>query len=258
MRKRWLSAILVASAVSAAAPPAFAQSAHGLADKGNLILTADRLVPLFSYERTSTTFQRGNNTTETDAVSRTSTMLLFSSPLDRQTVHTVPRAAADFTVIDRLTVGGFVALGFGLGGSNSQEVVTGNTRNTSEASAGGGTLVGLGPRVGYILPLSDVLAVWLRGGFSFYSLSNRNYEDDNNNRVKVSTTTTSFSIDLDPQLAIVPVEHFYFGVGPLVNIPVAGSRNITSDRGNTTTSVSNDFSQLHIGINACVGGWLSF
>ncbi len=256
MRNRWLLSVLLGSAVSAAAPDAFAQ-AKGFGDKHHLILTADRLVPVFSVERTSTTFQRGNNATQTDSVTRTSTMLLFSSPLERLTVHTVPRVGVDFTVIDRLTVGGFVAFGLGLGGSNKTEVVTGATRNEASLDAGDGTLFGIGPRVGYILPLADVLALWLRGGFSFYAQTNRDYDFDNNNRVRRSLTTTSFSIDLDPQLAIVPIEHFYFSFGPLLNIPVAGSRKIERQEGAGTTSVTNDFSQFHVGINASLGGWFN-
>jgi hypothetical protein len=247
---------LVLTILTVAPRSAEAQRAHGMADKGHLFLAADRIMPILAVERTSTSFQQ-NDATITDSVSRTSTVLMLSSPLDRLTVHTIPRAGVDYAVIDHLTVGGFVALGFGLGGSNSREVVRPNVKNETSQDAGTGTLVGVGPRVGYILPVGDVLALWLRGGLSFYSLSNRAYVDENNVQVRNSTTTTSLSLDLDPQLSIVPTEHFFLGVGPLVNIPITGSRSVESVRGNQTTKVSNDFSQLHIGISASIGGWLS-
>lgn len=256
MRTRWLLATLSSLVATSLAPEARAQ-AHGFADKSHLILTADRLVPLLSVERTSTEFQQGNATV-TDSTSRTSTVLLLSNPLDRLTVHTLPRVAADFTVIDHLTVGGFFAFGLGLGGSNDREVVNGATTTQRSEDAGSGTVIGLGPRVGYILPFHDVLAVWLRGGFSFYSVSNRNYDDDNNNRIRVTSSITSFSIDIDPQLAIVPMEHFYFSVGPVLNIPIAGSRKVETVAGNTSTTTTNDFSQFHVGVNASLGGWFSF
>ena len=256
MRNRWVLSTLLASAISATASAASAQQAHGMADKGHLFLSADRLVPLLAIERTSTTFQQGNATV-TDSVSRTSSILLLSRPLDQLTVHTVPLVGVDYSVVDHLTVGGFLALGFGLGGSNTREVVNGATRNETSEDAGTGTLIGVGPRVGYILPLADVLALWLRGGVSLYSISNRTYDDDNNTRIRNSTTTTAFSLDVDPQLSIVPIEHFFFNVGPMLNIPVGGSRKVESQRNNTTTTVTNDFSQFHVGLNASIGGWLS-
>lgn len=256
MRIRGLLATLVGATISTTATVAGAQQAHGMADKGHLFLSADRLVPLLAIERTSTTFQQGNATV-TDSVSRTSTILLLSRPLDQLTVHTVPRVGVDYSVIDHLTVGGFLALGFGLGGSNTREVVNGATRNETSEDAGTGTLIGFGPRVGYILPVADMLGIWLRGGFSFYSISNRTYDDDNNNRVRNSITTTAFSLDVDPQLSIVPIEHFFFNVGPMLNIPVGGSRKVEAQRNNTTTTVTNDFSQFHVGLNASIGGWLS-
>ncbi len=81
---------------------------------------------------------------------------------------------------------------------------------------------------------------------------------DNNDVVTTrSTTDTLFSLDLDPQFAIVPVEHFFFHVGPLVNIPFGGSRSVQSTVGATTTTGSNDASVFHFGITAGLGGWIN-
>lgn len=260
MRKARLVGAALAGAlfvtVTTAARPAEAQQAHGMADRGHLFLAADRIMPVLSIERTSVSFDQ-NNATVTDSVTRTSTILMLSNPLDRLTFHTLPRAGIDYAIIDHLTLGGFVALGFGLGGSRTREVVGNNTRNETTVDEGTGTVFGFGPRVGYILPVADVLGIWLRGGVSFYSLSVRSNDDDNNNTVKVTSSVSAFSLDLDPQLTIVPTEHFFIGLGPLLNIPVAGSRTVETVRGNQTTKVSNDFSQFHIGINASIGGWLS-
>src|SRR5262249_33522524 len=143
-------------------------------------------------------------------------------------VHSLPRVAVDFTIIPRLTLGGAIAFGFGLGGSDESETIAGGVKVTRSADAPTATAIGLAPRVGDIIPLTEHLAFWPRAGFAFYSVSARSDQtigNDPNNVRTVSVTDTLFSLDLDPQLTIVPVEHFFFHVGPLINIPLSGSRS---------------------------------
>lgn len=261
MIARWTTAVVVAASITGLATPAQAQTASGhdakgLGNRHQLIVSADRLVPAFSYERVSIEEDVPNGT-RTTSTSGAGGMLLLGSPLRRLTPHTLPRAAVDFTVIDRLTIGGFIALGFGFGGDRSVEIVTPGAQTKTSFDTGSGVAFGFGPRVGYILPLTENLAFWPRGGLSVYKFTVNNDDDNNNVRRRISSSETNVSLDLDPQLAIVPLEHFFFHAGPVLNIPIAGSTSTTIESGATTTTVSNDLSSLHFGITAGLGGWFN-
>lgn len=248
-------------AVMAMKAPASAQEANGFGEKGQLILSADRLVPLFSYTRYSTTTTNGASTT-TDSTSNSSLSFLFGTEGGSavgSSVHTIPRVAFDITVIPRLTIGGAVVIGLGLGGTRRSETVAGSTTTTTEIDAPKQTVFGFAPRVGYILPLGDVLAFWPRGGFAFYSATAKqdvvNGNPPNQRTDTISATTSVFSLDLDPQLVIVPIKNVFFNVGPLVNVPLSGTVSTKTVSGNTTRETSNDFSLFHMGISAGLGGW---
>jgi hypothetical protein len=235
-----------------------AGDANGLGHKHQLIITADRLVPLVSYTRESVdSNELPQNTPRTDSLSGSSISLLWGNNFfDGQRIHSLPRVALDFTVIERLTVGGAIAFAVGLGGSQSTERERNGRTETTESDAPKSTVFGFVPRVGYILPLTEMLAVWPRGGMGIYTTRRKVYDDDNND-VSVTTGDTIFSLDLDPQLAIVPFEHFYFSVGPLVNIPLTASRKIETQRPNQTNTTSNDLHLFQFGITASLGGFFN-
>ena len=256
MKRRLVTFACVALAALAWSGRSEAQDAKGFGSKGQLIITADRLFPLFSYTSVSTT-ETNNNDTRTTTDKGSSFVLLLGQEPNVPSVHTVPRVAVDFTVIDRLTIGGDVVLAFGLGASEKVEDNNNGTTRTVTNDAPSRTIIGIGPRVGYILPLGDILAFWPRGGFSFYSVRDRSVETDNNGNTTRTTTNsdTIFSLDLDPQLVIVPIPHFFFHAGPLINIPLAGSQKNEVTMGGTTVSTSIDLSVFHFGISTGLGGW---
>jgi hypothetical protein len=256
--KRLVTFSCVALAALAWSERSEAQDAKGFGSKGQLIVSADRLFPLFSYTSVSVT-ETNNNVTTTTTDHGSSLVLLFGSEpgIGAVNPHTIPRAAVDFTVIDRLTLGGDVVLGFGLGGSHKVETNNNGTTRSFSNDAPTETVIGFGPRVGYILPLTDILAFWPRGGVSFYSVHTRTVVTDNQGNTQHTDTDTDtiFSLDLDPQLAIVPIPHFFFHAGPLINIPIGGSHKIERTTGNTTESTSDDLSIFHFGLSVGLGGW---
>jgi len=259
IRARTLAASTVLLAALAVAPSASAQEAHGFGEKHQLILSADRLMPFFSFTSASTTQTQGNATvTRTD--SGASLALLVGNEPTVGSLHTIPRVAFDVTVIDRLTVGGSFVLAFGLSRTLSTESVSNQGQTvTTERDAPKATLVGVAPRVGYIIPLGSAFAFWPRAGFAFYSRS-ESADQVNGQGVVVGKDTdslTAFSLDLDPQFAVVPIEHFFFTFGPIVNIPLTGSISHEEVRGPTTTNTSIDSSIFHLGINAAIGGWFN-
>jgi hypothetical protein len=235
---------------------AAAQEANGLGEKGELIITADRLMPLLSYSsQTVTTTQNGTDTKTSD--SGTSIALLFGSdPSIAVNPHTVPRIAIDYSVINHLTIGGSVVIGLGLGGSHKVETTNGSTNNTSKTDADKTTVFGFAPRVGYVLPLGSTFGFWPRAGIAYYSISSKaNITQGNGNNSTRTETYSVFSLDLDPQFVWVPLQHFFAHFGPIMNIPITGSQSVENDLGNSTNTTKNDFSVFHFGLSAGLGGW---
>lgn len=257
-----LAAVLLFAAKGASAQG----HANGFGEKGQLILTADRLVPVFSYTYGTVTHQQNNGETTTSSSGSGLSLLFGQNLADTGTrgvpinVHTIPRVAFDITVIRSLTVGAGVAFGFGLGGTNEVETRPNGGRATSTSNdAPTATAIGFTPRVGYIVPIGSVFAFWPRLGMGIYSISSSHEEPAPGNAVAtVKTNDTLFSLDLDPQFAIVPLEHFFFHVGPVVNIPLTGSRSGERTIGNNTTPLSSDDATMfNFGISAGLGGWFN-
>jgi len=260
--------LVIAGIFSAAAVVASSSDAHaaghanGFGEKGQLILSADRLVPLFNYTVGSVT-EPANGLELTDSTSGSGISLLFGRSLSVSevgnngpvNVHAVPRVAFDVTIIPRLTLGAAIAFGFGLGGTNEDEFVAGGGRQTRPTDSPTATAIGLAPRVGYILPLGDIFAFWPRLGFGFYSVST-SFETVNGQGAvqNNSVTDTLFSLDLDPQFVLVPLEHFFIHGGPLVNVPISGTRSRSSTAAPT---VSYDASLFNIGLSLGLGGWFN-
>lgn len=244
MQKRWLVSALVAASFVGFSSSASAQTANGFGSKGQLIVSADRLLPVFSYTSVTESQDIGGGRTQDTTVKGASIALLWGNEPGvnaSAAVHSTPRAGVDFTIIDRLTLGGSIALGFGFGN---------DTRPST-------TVFGVSPRAGYILPLTDMFAFWPRAGFSFYSVSSSQDTTVANQTVTQKTTGSTFSLDLDPQFAFVPFEHLFFNFGPTLNIPLTGTVTNSTSSGPSSGEHSNDMALWHFGLNAGIGGWFS-
>lgn len=247
---------LAAGLVASSASTAFAQDAKGFGRAGQLIVSADRLLPVFSFTSGTATNENNNITTDQN-VKGSSFGLLWGSSSGvpgEYRVHSTPRLGADFAVVDHLTIGGSIAFGVGFAGSQTTTTKAGGRTNEQSTDTPSTTIFGVAPRVGYVLPLADTFAFWPRAGVSFYTSGAAR---DGNNGASVSTTATAFSLDLDPQFVFVPLEHFFLQFGPMLNIPLAGSHKTETTTGGTTVSVSNDFTLWHLGVTAGLGGWFN-
>jgi len=258
--------LTIAAVVGSTADAEAAGHANGFGEKGQLILSADRLVPLFNYTNSSVT-QTQNNIDLTTSTSGSGISLLWGRSLSTDgsgarapvNVHAIPRVALDVTVIPRLTVGAAIAFGFGLGGTNEEEIAgPGGVRTPQRTDSPTATAIGLVPRVGYILPLGDIFAFWPRLGFGFYSVSSSSESITNSGATRtVRDTDTLFSLDLDPQFVLVPLEHFFIHGGPLVNVPISGSRSRSVIEGANTNRTSSDASLFNFGLSLGLGGWFN-
>ncbi|HVH47557.1 MAG TPA: hypothetical protein VM925_34715 [Labilithrix sp.] len=257
-----IAGVLAAAMFVASSDARAAGHANGFGEKGELILSADRLVPIFNYSYASVTVEGPNNLELTTSRSGSGISFLFgrnmASPEDPAlpiNVHTLPRVAFDIAIIRSLTIGAGIAFGVGLGGTDEREDPQGNAKRPVSGDAPTMTAIGLTPRVGYVLPLGNLFAFWPRAGFGFYSISGRSEAVDGNGIVISTTkrTDTLFSLDLDPQFALVPFEHFFIHAGPIVNIPISGSRSVRV--ANTPTEA--DTAVFNFGLSAGLGGWFN-
>ncbi len=232
---------------------ASADEANGFGEKTQLIVSVDRLMPAFSYTSQTVTATQGAATLKTTD-SGTSAAFLFGREPNLGAVHTIPRVAFDFTIVRHLTLGGSIAVAFGLGGTHEEDF--GNNNATRRTDAAKTSIIGLAPRIGYVLPLGNNFAFWPRAGFAFYSVSTK-FQTVTQGNVEVTTTNNDslLSLDLDPQFVWTPIAHFFFNFGPIVNVPLTGSRSVEVANGPTTTTTKNDLSVVHLGITAGLGGW---
>jgi hypothetical protein len=256
--KRRLTAVLATMGAACGlltTPLAHAQQRAEFGEKGDFILSADRLVPFFAFSHESADQPTGpgvNKAVQTET--QTSLSFFYGYTTDASDLfYTVPRVGLDYTIVPNVTLGGDLVLFFTLGHSNGSETDFNNgsstTTSTTQPST---TLFGIAPRGGYILGLSNVFSLWLRGGLSFYTLSQKTNNNNNNNGNNGNNSTTNsvhqFSLDLDPQFVITPVPHVGFTAGLTVDIPFAGGYSNENVNGGTTNTFSASSSVFYLGV----------
>jgi hypothetical protein len=222
-----LGTLLTTSLAKAEAKGAFGQ-------QGEFIVSADRLVPVFSFVSVSQTIPGVpapglNKVVETNSQTAFS-LLLGGTPgaPPEATFFTFPRLGLDYVVVPRITIGGDLLFYATLGGNSTTETDFANGASRSVTVSAPSTLVfGVAPRGGYILPLSDLFSLWLRGGFSFYTASTKTQNGTGNNAMTTSNNTNQLALDLDPQIVVTPLPHIGITAGLTADIPIAGGHSVT-------------------------------
>jgi hypothetical protein len=250
MLRTWMATGAFALVMTAAASSS-AQDARGFGTKGQLIFSADRLVPLFAYTSNKVSFGDGSS----QSVHSTSLSVLpnlngLGGSNNSPVFYNVPRLAFDYTIIDRLTLGGSIAFAVTPGAGVDSKDGAGRTVSTDAATT---TYFSIAPRVGYILPLSEMFAFWPRGGLSFHTLSTK-APDQNTTR---TDSFNQWAINLEAMFALVPVQNFFFLAGPVIDIPLTGTTKSEVTRNGATVSQSNDFSSFHTGLSVGLGGYIN-
>jgi hypothetical protein len=263
---RTLTAVGATLGVLLAAPLASAQANAGgtFGQQGQFIVSADRLFDLFAFSRNQQDLfnpNPGDNKT-TQTSTQTSFGLLWGSafPTGSENFYTIPRVGFDYTIVDHITVGGEVVAFFTVGGSTSTEHDHPNGSTTTDSADNPGwSVFGIAPRGGYILPLTDLFSLWLRGGFSWYTANSKSTISAGNASTTTSTGIQQFAIDLDPQLVITPLPHAGFTVGLTGDIPIGGGHsqeiNITNGTMNANTKFSAASSQAFFGVTTGMLVW---
>jgi hypothetical protein len=245
----------IALACLAVVETAHAQTGvSGFGNHGQFIVSADRLFGLsvWSVKNEPQPTATDPNPADPTKESGTSLNLLWGGDSNTGTanntnastanapIYSIPRLGFDYVLIPGLTVGGSVGY-FHRGGSTDTTMANGITTTADNPS---GNAILFEPRAGYIFDFTPLLSVWARGGFTYYWYKSQGTTV--NNMGTRSTTNTSstdgLAITIDPQLVITPVPHFGITVGPMVDLPLAGSTKgettvaTTTMMGTTTTT----------------------
>jgi hypothetical protein len=247
-----LGTLLTASLAKADAKGAFGQ-------QGEFIVSADRLVPVFSFVSVSQTVP-GQPAAGLSKVVTTNSQTAFSLLLGgtpgappEATFFTFPRLGLDYVVVPRITIGGDLLFYTTLGGNSTTETdFTNGSSATVTVSAPSTLVFGVAPRGGYILPFSDLFSLWLRGGFSFYVASTKT---QNGNGVATSNNTNQFALDLDPQIVLTPLSHIGITAGLTADVPIAGGHSVTIETPNVTNTNSAGSSIFYFGAELGLLGW---
>jgi hypothetical protein len=228
--------LLIALAFTFAPAAAHAAASAGV-DHGTVMIGAERL---FGLSLSRTTTSSGNTDTSHD--NTTFTLLYSAAP----NVHMTPRVTFDFVPIDGLTLGG--GIGFGVGSLGDSRTRNDSTTNTDGPSS---TWLVFSPRVGYVLGLSSLAKLWLRGGLTYFWM-NTDFPSPPN--TSASSRLTGLSLDLEPTLLLQAFPHLGFTASVLVNLPLTGSFTTETKIGGVSTSTSVDQTIRNFGLVAGMVG----
>jgi opacity protein-like surface antigen len=206
------------------------------------IVSAERLIPFMSYESVKTTQSDGSSETKSDL----SLGILSNAPYTAfGTFYNLPRLAFDWLPVRNLTLGGALWAYTQLTATDSQTPAGGSSKSTDQPKV---TYWGVAPRVGYVVPLGDVLSIWPRAGVEYHNVSASSVNGS------VSPSVDQFAIDAEVFLVISPWNHFGFTVGPTIDIPVSGKSTSASATGTGTTgaatATSFDSAMFQLGVSA--------
>ena len=216
IRNSILISLSTVPAILALALPAAAQDADDDDDDDVNVSTREPALPAVRSDSPSGRFgEKGQKAVSSDAgLSLSNTSI---SGVDGSTTSLVLRPAVDWFFTDSISLGGFVGVEY----------------NSTQGSSS--TVISLGPRLGYNLPLSERLSLWPKLGFSLASTS---FEDDTI-AGDDEESNTSVQLNLFAPLMFHPVQHFFLGLGPALDQDLSGDAKATT-----------------IAVRLTLGGWL--
>ena len=248
-----LSLLTLLAAATASAQPAAAPPRSSLGEQGQMIFGAERVLTLFAFESQKSVDTSVQGTTTTISASQTSMSFLGSNPAGPgggiTTFYKIPRLGFDYVVIPNLTVGGSAMMLFTLGSGETSKVEAAGQTTTKNLDGAAITLFGLAPRVGYVIALSEMFAIWPRGGLSYYSASVRSPADVNA-PTTVTNSVSQWALDAEGLLVFTPFPHVGITAGLAFDVPLSGSLKNEQVTGPTTKTVTFDSSLWHVGLNA--------
>ncbi|HEY2735551.1 MAG TPA: hypothetical protein VGI70_16255, partial [Polyangiales bacterium] len=148
------------------------------------------------------------------AISSDAALVIQHESHDTTSISIAP--AADFFVVENVSVGGSILLEYNSAGDAHT------------------TRFGIGPRVGYNFAFTDMLGLWPKIGFSYSHTNTGVSHSDGLNTVSVSTSGDHFTLNLFVPVMFHPVPHFFVGFGPFLDTDLSGDDKTTSYGGKLT------------------------
>ncbi len=140
------------------------------------------------------------------------------------TMYFTLQPALDYFVTDGLSIGGLVKFQY------------------TKPKEGSTMDIGIGPRIGYAIPLGDKLAFWPKLGFTF-DLASQSPAGGGD-----SVSGKKLNVGIFAPFVIMPADHFFLGIGPTFDIDVYSN--------GSSGGVSADGPKaMNVGIGSTVGGW---
>jgi hypothetical protein len=222
-----------------------------------LVISAERIAGVTSMSSsasTTTTFSASNGSTTSNGgtltenydESATGVNLLWNGGASN--VFAIPRIAIDGFVAPQVTLGGSAGFMSRSGSTKTARVATapGSTTRLSSNSDDDlpdVTAFVVSPRLGVVVPLGPKVALWMRGGVTYFQTSLESTavdppvsSGDPTITTKVSGETSGTAATFDAQLVIVPIDHVGITIGPVFDIALAGSTKTTTTITATTGS----------------------
>lgn len=143
------------------------------------------------------------------------------SGVDDSTTTLTLRPAFDWFFTDSISLGGFFGVDYTSGAGGSTSVLS------------------VGPRLGYNLPIGERLSVWPKVGLS---IANTTISQDDVNGISVDDdeeSNTSAQLNLFVPVMFHPVQHFFLGLGPALDVDMSGEQKATT-----------------VAVRLTIGGWI--
>jgi hypothetical protein len=156
------------------------------------------------------------------------------------------RFAFDFVPIDSLTVGGTIGY-YTTSGSTTIPNAAGTTSTQTDLADFSGYLIA--PRVGYAFHVSDLITLWPRAAFQYWS-----WTEQTKGVAAIETHLYGTDVVLDGLLVVTPVPHLGFTVGPFLEVPLGGGASISA--ANITQTTTPDVSLFVVGVGVGMLGYL--
>ena len=201
--------LLGTAALCTLATPALAQGGDDDRSTNVTTRTEDRGLPEVRESSPSGRFgDKGQLAISSDAgLSLANTSL---SGVEDSTTTLVLRPALDWFFADSISFGGFVGVDY------------------TSAPSGSTSVLSVGPRVGYNLRVGDRLSIWPKVGLAIanttLSVEDAGIGPDDDDE----ESNTSAQLNLFVPLAFHPVQHFFLGLGPALDVDLSGEQKATT------------------------------
>jgi hypothetical protein len=158
----------------------------------------------------------------------------------------IVRVGVDYIMVGGLSLGG--ALGYA-SISRSSEVEGGGVSAESDGPTFSALV--LGPRVGYVLPLTDSLDLWPRGGITYDSLTTESTTIDlMGGETTVESSTSDVFLTVEVPLLVLAAPNFGFLIAPTLDYAISRSEEFDG------TENEADLSAMGVGLRFGVTGVL--